>query len=932
MTPRAGPRASRQRMPRHRAATIQAVAIGLAAAILGTPGHATDANGTRGIEIPFTKYTLDNGLRLIVHQDTKAPVIAVNVWYHVGSKNEKPGKTGFAHLFEHLMFNGTEHYNDEYFGPFERVGATGMNGTTSNDRTNYFQVVPKNALDLALWMESDRMGHLLGVVDQERLDEQRGVVQNEKRQGENQPYGRVFNILFENLFPAGHPYSWPVIGSMEDLNAASLDDVRDWFREYYGAANAVLVLAGDVAPEYAKERVEHFFGHIPSGPALARQSEWIPALEGIHRHTMEDRVPQARLYKAWTGPRFGDPDANRLDLVAGILSEGKTSRLYKRMVYDERIASDVSAFAFPLEIAGIFGIVATALPGHSLGELDAVIEEEIARFLADGPTQDELDRMVTARRSSFIRGIERVGGFGGKSDMLARNETFMGDPAFYRTTLARWEAATPDALTAAAQAWMQGGQFVLEVEPFPPTTVTEAMADRSRLPDTGTPPDVGFEPFERFKLGNGLEVLLARRTAIPVVQLNLMVDAGYAADQFATPGTAQLTMSMLDEGTASRSALEISDELYRLGASLSSGSDLDTSYVSMSALKENLAPSLDLFADVILHPAFPQSDFNRVQQLQIVGIRQEKVQPRTLALRLFPRLLYGDGHAYSLPFTGSGDEASVAALTPQDLAAFHATWFKPGNATLIAVGDTTRDEIEPLLAERFGGWAAGDVPEKNLATVAHRDAPAVYLIDRPDSEQSVIIAGHLGPPRNNDAEMAISSMNQVLGGDFTARVNMNLREDKSWSYGAFTQFVSAEGQRPFLALAPVQTDKTSLAMGELKREIEEIRGERPPSSDEIAKVKDRRTLSLPGRWETASAVLGSIAEIVRFGLPDDYWDTYAASIRALTEDEIRQAAVDVVRPEALVWVVVGDRAKIEAGIRELGLGEIVLLDADGNEI
>ena len=931
MTPYAGghtfgPRTSPGRV----AAMFLAVFLGLGA-LAAEPGP-DEAGGAPAIDIPFTKYVLDNGLTLIVHRDTKAPVIAVNVWYHVGSKNEKPGKTGFAHLFEHLMFNGTENYNDEYFGPFERVGATGMNGTTSSDRTNYFQVVPKNALDLALWMESDRMGHLLGVVDQDRLDEQRGVVQNEKRQGENQPYGRVFNILFENLFPAGHPYSWPVIGSMEDLNSASLEDVREWFREYYGAANAVLVLAGDVEPKYAKERVEHFFGHIASGPALARQTEWIPEVEGIHRHTLHDRVPQARLYKAWTGPRFGDPDANRLDLVAGILSEGKTSRLYKRMVYDERIASDVSAFAFPLEIAGIFGIVATALPGNSLAELDAVIEEEIARFLADGPTQDELDRMVTARRSSFIRGIERVGGFGGKSDMLARNETFMGDPAFYRTTLARWDAVTPAALSDAANAWMTRGQFVLEVEPFPPTTVTEAMADRTRLPDTGTPPDVGFDPFERFALGNGMEILLARRSAIPVVQFNLMVDAGYAADQFATPGTAQLAMSMLDEGTASRSALEISDELYRLGASLSTGSDLDTSYVSMSALKENLAPSLDLFADVVLHPAFPQDDFARVQQLQIVGIRQEKVRPRTLALRLFPRLLYGDGHAYSLPFTGSGDEASVAALTPPDLASFHTTWFKPGNASLIVVGDTTRDEIEPLLAERFGEWAAGDVPEKNLATVAHRDAPAVYLVDRPESEQSVIIAGHLGPPRNNDAEMAISSMNQVLGGDFTARVNMNLREDKSWSYGAFTQFVSAEGQRPFVALAPVQTDKTSLAMVEFKREIEEIRGVRPPSSDEIAKVKARRTLSLPGRWETASAVLGSIAEIVRFGLPDDYWDTYAESIRGLTEEEIRQAAVDVLRPESLVWVVVGDRARIEADIRELGFGEIVLLDADGNEV
>ncbi len=913
---------------------VAACLLGLAACAAEPtePAESATANAAGTIDIPFTKYILDNGLTLIVHQDAKAPVVAVNVWYHVGSKNEKPGKTGFAHLFEHLMFNGTENYPGEFFEPFERVGATGMNGTTNADRTNYFEVVPTNALDLALWMESDRMGHLLGVVDQERLDEQRGVVQNEKRQGENQPYGRVYNVIFENVFPAGHPYSWPVIGSMEDLNAASLEDVREWFNRYYGAANAVIVVAGDVEPEHVKARVEHYFGHIPAGPPLARQSEWIPELRGIRRHTMQDRVPQARLYKSWTMPRFGDPDSTRLDLVAGILSEGKTSRLYKRLVYDERIASDVSAFAFPLEIAGIFGIIATALPGHTLAELDAVIEEEIARFLAEGPTQDELDRVVTGRRAGFIRGVERVGGFGGKSDLLARNETYMDDPSFYRTTLAGWDAATPEALTAAANAWMQRGQFVLEVVPFPPTSVTEAMADRSKLPDNGEPPAVGFEEFERFTLDNGLELVLARRTAIPVVELNLMVDAGYAADQFATPGTAQLAMSMLAEGTATRSSLEISDEMRQLGASLGSGSNLDVSSVSMSALKENLAESLDLFADVILNPAFPPADFNRVQQLQIVGIQQEKVQPRTLALRLFPRLLYGEGHAYSLPFTGSGDEASVAALTPADLATYHETWFKPGNATLIVVGDVTREEIEPLLADEFSDWAAGDVPEKNLATVALREAATVYLVDRPDSEQSVIIAGHLAPPRNNDAEMAISAMNQVLGGDFTARVNMNLREDKSWSYGAFTQVVPAEGQRPFIVLSPVQTDKTSPAMAELKREIEEIRTTRPPSSDEIAKVKDRRTLSLPGRWETASAVLGSIAEIVRFGLPEDYWDTYADSIRALTEEEIRQAAVDVVHPEALVWVVVGDLAKIEAGIRELGFGEIVLLDADGNEL
>ena len=896
-----------------------------------TPSEARDvATIAVDIDIPFQKFTLDNGLTLVVHEDHKAPVVAVNVWYHVGSKNEQPGKTGFAHLFEHLMFNGTENYPGEFFEPFERVGATGMNGTTNVDRTNYFEVVPKNALDLALWMESDRMGHLLGAVDQARLDEQRGVVQNEKRQRENQPYGRVFDLLFGNLFPQGHPYSWSVIGSMADLNAASLDDVQDWFNRYYGAANAVLVIAGDVQAEQVKARVEHYFGHIPAGPPLDRQADWIPELQGIRRVVMQDRVPQARLYKAWTMPGYGALDADKLDLVAGILSEGKTSRLYKRLVYDDRIASDVSAFAFPMEIAGIFGIIATALPEHDLAELDAAIAEEIAAFIEHGPTVEELRRMVTSRRAAFIHGIERVGGFGGKSDQLARNETYVGDPAFYKTTLARWQAATTTELRSAARRWMERGQFNLEVLPFPATSVAQAVADRSRLPDTGEPPQAPFDAFERFSLQNGLQVMLAERRAIPVVEMNLVIDAGFAADQFAVPGTAELALAMLDEGTETRNALEISDEMLRLGASIGGGSDLDTSYVSLSALKENLAESLDLYADVVLNPSFPESDYERLQQLQLVGIQQEKVQPRTLALRIFPRLLYGEGHAYSLPFTGSGDEASVKALTPEDLAAFHAAWFKPNNATLIIVGDTGRDEIEPLLAERFSAWAPGEVPSKNLEEVAHQDASIVYLVDRPDSEQSVIIAGHIAPPRNTEQEMAISAMNQVLGGDFTARVNMNLREDKGWSYGAYTQIVAARGQRPFMAVAPVQTDKTGAAMAELRREIGAIRDHRPPETEEIAKVKDRRTLSLPGRWETASAVLGSLSEIVRFGLPDDYWHTYADAVRGLSEAEIRRAAVDVVRPEGMVWVVVGDRSRIETDIRELKLGKLVSLDTDGN--
>jgi zinc protease len=882
------------------------------------------------IDISYEKFVLDNGLTLIVHEDHKAPVLAVNIWYHVGSKNEKEGKTGFAHLFEHLMLNGSENHNDDWWKTLDMVGATGVNGTTSFDRTNYFQVVPKNALDFTLWLESDRMGHLLGAIDQARLDEQRGVVQNEKRQGDNQPYGKVYSTAFKNIFPKGHPYSWPIIGDMEDLEAAALEDAHEWFNEYYGAANAVLVVAGDVEAAAVKERVEHYFGHIPPGPPLTRQEVWIPDLVGTHRQVMQDRVPQARLYKFWVMPEFGNVESDHLDLVAGILSEGKNSRLYKRLVHDDRIASNVGAFTVPLEIAGMFGVVATVMPGQELADVEAAIDEEVNRFLAEGPTRAELTRITTARKAAFVRGAERVGGYGGKSDILASNEVYLGDPGAYRESLKVWDSADASDLIAAANKWMNRGQYVLEVQPYAEYSVAESTADRSKLPEVGAPPAVRFDDIERATLASGLKVILAQRDAVPVVNLRLLVNAGSAADQLGLPGTASLAMSMLDEGTRRRTALEISDELAMLGATLGAGSNLDVSTVAMSALKENLADSLDLFADVILNPTFPEDDFERLRDLRLTAIKQEKAQPFGMALRVFPKLLYGEGHAYGLPLSGSGTEESIKSLETDALKRFHADWFKPNNSTLVVVGDVTMDEIKPLLERQFRGWQPGTVPTKNIADVMHKSESTIYLVDRPDSEQSIIIAGHIAPPKNNDNEIAIEAMNEVLGGSFAARINMNLREDKHWSYGANSVVVDAQGQRPMIVVAPVQTDKTSESMAEVYSELSRIRGENPPTAEEVARAKDKNTLTLAGRWETANAVAGSLAEMVRFQLPDNYWDEYPDMVRSLSDEQISAAAKAVLRPDNLVWVVVGDRARIAEKIEALGYGDVVLMDADGN--
>ncbi|MEM9209014.1 MAG: pitrilysin family protein, partial [Pseudomonadota bacterium] len=425
------------------------------------------------VDIDYTEFTLDNGLRLVVHEDPKAPIVAVNIWYHVGSKNEEPGITGFAHLFEHLMFNGSENYNDEYFKPFERVGATEMNGTTWFDRTNYFQNVPKTALDMALWMESDRMGHLLGAVTQERLDEQRGVVQNEKRQGDNQPYGKSEYFLLDGVFPEGHPYSWSTIGSMEDLEAASLDDVREWFKTYYGPNNAVIVLAGDVDAQDAFEKVQHYFGDIPPGPPLDKPQRWTVKLTEDRRDTLQDRVPQARLYVAWGAPSFREEDADLLQLANQVLTTGKSSRLFNRLVYTDQSATAVSGSQFAGEIAGYYQIIATAQPDGDLAAVEAAIDEEVERFLRDGPTARELARANTRLTSGVIRGLEKVGGFGGKSDVLARNAVYTGDPGFYQVSLDRLETASPEDVRDAARRWLGASTYRLEILPYPELTAAE---------------------------------------------------------------------------------------------------------------------------------------------------------------------------------------------------------------------------------------------------------------------------------------------------------------------------------------------------------------------------------------------------------------------------------------------------------------------------
>ncbi|MEO8672487.1 MAG: pitrilysin family protein [Tahibacter sp.] len=883
------------------------------------------------IDIPYERFQLGNGLTVIVHEDHKAPVVAVSVWYHVGSKDERPGKTGFAHLFEHLMFQGSENHRGEFFAPFERIGATDQNGTTWLDRTNYYETVPTTALDMSLWMESDRMGHLLGAIDQKLLDEQRGVVQNEKRQNDNEPYGKVFERIQLASFPEGHPYRWETIGSMADLNAASLDDVKQWFKEYYGAANTTVVLAGDIDAKTAREKVEKYFGDIDAGAPITRRKQWIAPRSESTRDVMLDRVAQTRIYRSWNIPGKGNVDLAKLQLAGAVLGGSKTSRLFERLVYRDRIADSVDVSIEAFELAGLMTLEADVKQGVDPARVEQAIAEEWQRFLDKGPTEAEVQRVKISANAGFVRALEKVGG-SGKARVLAEGQVFLGNPASYKDGLARLAAATPAGVQATARQWLSQGDYTLTVNPVPPYTAAKAGIDRSAgVPEVAGFPDLKFPELERGKLKNGIEIVLAQRHSVPVVQINALFGGGYTADQGRKLGTASFSMAMLDEGTHKLGSLDIARRQEELGARIGAGAGLDNSSVSLNALSSQLTPSLALYADVVRNPAFASKEMERLRGQWLAQIAQEKTEPQSLALRVLPPLVYGEGHPYAIPLTGSGTEASIQALMPDDLSQFHRDVIRPDNMRILVAGDTTLADITRELDAVFGDWqAAGPAhPRAEVGPVELQAKTRVYLMDKPGAEQSMILAAEIAPSSRVGNYLEISTMNAAFGGTFTSRLNMNLREDKHWAYGVGSFLGSADGPRMFTLYAPVQTDKTAESIQELVRELHEVVGARPLAREEVEKIRLGDVRELPGRFETTAAVLGALTDIVRYARPDNYVQTLKSRIEGQGDDAVRAAATQVIHPDAFTWVVVGDLAKIEAGVRGLKLGEVQVIDASG---
>jgi zinc protease len=879
------------------------------------------------IDIPATKFVLGNGLTVVVHEDHRAPLVAVHIWYHVGSKDEPPGKTGFAHLFEHLMFNGSEHYNDDFFKATHKIGATDQNGTTNNDRTNYFQTVPREALDSILWLESDRMGHLLGVVDQARLDEQRAVVKNEKRQRlDNAPYGQAWELITRGTTPSGHPYDHLTIGSMADLDAASLEDVKQWFRAYYGPSNAVLVLAGDITPEEARVKAEKFFGDIPPGAPVSRPSSWIVKRTGTVRDTAYDRVAQARLYRVWNTPEYASPDGTYLQFLAGLLARSPNSRLHKRLVIEEQLATAVSAEVDDREIGGQFLITADVKPGVDIAQVERVVEEEIQRLIARGPTQAEMARVRATTLSSIARALESIAV---KANFLAESTTYLGRPDGWKAELARFKGATASDIQRVTRTWLGDGDYVLHVLPFGQWTAGSSHADRSSMPLPGAAAAPTFPDAERVTLSNGMKLIVARRTGVPVVNFMMLVRTGVPED-FAQirPGTGRLAMNLLDEGTENRTREQIADTLGALGATLVSGGGDETSFVTLSALKPAVREALAVYADVVMRPSFAQPELDRVRSQLMATIAATKDDAEGAAQRVLPSLLFGPASPYGRIVL----EPSLQSIDRAQIAAFHRRWFHPNNVTLIVTGDMTVEEAREHIEAAFKGWQPAPIPKLIQAVSAPPSTPVVYLLDKPGAAQSVVQAALIAPPRTHGDEIARQAMNAALGGSFTSRLNMRMREERGWAYGARSGIGQTLGSRVFVAGSSVQADKTAESMSDIASILRAAHTDRQITEAELLAAKDHMSLGLSGDWSTNDGVTQYLADQTLYELPADYYANYPRNVAATALTAVNAAARELIADKAVTWVVVGDVSKFEAAVRALKLGEVRVIDADGKRI
>ncbi len=911
----------------------------------GTPAASSSATPT----IKFEKYTLPNGLVVILSEDHRLPLVSTNIWYHVGPANELPGRTGFAHLFEHMMFEGSKHVpGNGHIRYLEGAGSSDLNGTTDFDRTNYFETLPSNQLELALWLESDRMGYLPDQLDQASLTNQQDVVRNERRQSiENSPYGIVEEAVFHNLFPKAHPYYADVMGSHADIQAAKIEDVRNFFKLYYAPNNASLAIVGDFDSARAKQLVEKYFGPLKRGAPVPKIAAVTPPVTSERRAVIHDQVELPRVYEAWlTSPIFKPGDA-LADLSSDILGGGKSSRLYKKLVYEKQIALDVSVSQNSLILGSVFEIAVTARPGHTAEEIEKAVDEEVAAFRKDGPTPAELERAQNGVETRIIQGLERLGGFGGVADRLNEYNHYLGTPDYLAQDLGRYRKATVASIRGFAQEQLKPSSRVVvhgipgkpDLGPDVPTPKTQQKgkntggeavnvdaAWRANPPLAAPAAHLNLPVPEIFKLGNGLTVVYNYRPGLPVVAASLVFNTGSGANPIDKPGLASFTANMLQQGTTTRNATQIADEVALLGATLTSGANMDGSSAGTSALSKNFSGALDLVADIVLHPAFPPDEVERRRAARLAGLANDRGNPNVVVSRAGVAALFGPHHPFG--YDNTGTEESNKAMSREDMMNFWKTNYVPNNAALVVAGNISLDELKTLAEKKFGAWKSGDAARPQIG-VPETTKARIAIVDRPGAQQTMVRLLQLGVGRATPDYAALEVMNSELGGLFSSRINLNLREEHGYTYGASSAFVYRRSQGYFLTGGGIRTDATAPAVTEMFKEIRRMVDTRM-TAEELALAKDSQARSLPGLFEASSEAAGALAEIFLYDLAPDYYAKLPSRLSAVSATDAETAARKYLHPDQMILICVGDRAKIEPELMKLDLGAIEIRDADGN--
>ncbi len=916
-------------------------------------GHLAAASKPASVAAPqikYQKYTLKNGLEVILSENHRLPLVAVDLWYHVGPANERAGRTGFAHLFEHMMFEGSQHVaSKEHDRLLEAAGASDINGTTDFDRTNYFETLPSNQLELALWLESDRMGYLLGKIDQERLANQRDVVRNERRQStENTPYGLVDEELFHQLFPKNHPYYAEVIGSHRDIEAARLDDVREFFRQYYTPNNASLTIVGDIDPAQAKAWVEKYFGTIPSGPPVPKITAVPPQITSEKRSKVTDQVELPRIYMGWIMPSIFQPGDAESDLLAHILGVGKSSRLYKSLVYEKQIAQDVSVQNQNLLLGSVMELQVTAKPGVKPEDLEKAIDVELDKLRTAGPTQAELDRARNLIETRMISDLERLGGFGGLADRLNQYNQFLHDPGFLPKDLERYNRATvadvkrvaAEKLKTSARAVVYGipGERVVDDPPRSGEeqkpkneAVASTMPDepwRAKAPVPQPPGKLTLPVAQSFKLENGLTVLLTEQHHLPLVVAHLLVLNGSDANPVSKPGLASFTSEMLPEGTERRSSSQIADDAAQIGAALRTQTVGDDSIVDIRTLKANVDAAFDLLSDVTLHPKFDPAEIERIRKLRETDILQVQDDPQDLAFGVFRRMIYGPGHPYG--YREEGTITATKATSRDDLMEMWKKGYVPGNSALVLSGDLTPPEARSLAEKYFGQWK-GSTGRYQPPAVDYKVTRGVYIVDKPGAAQTFVLVGTTGVPRTTEDYVPLEVMNKILGGLYSSRINVNLREDHGYTYGSFSFFSYKRAAGAFGAGGGMRTDATGPAVQEILKEMERVRSS-APTDEELKLAKGAFSQSLAGRFESGEQTANTVGDLFVYDFPLNYYQQLPGKITAVTSEDVQRMAQKYIHPENAVVIGAGDRSKIEDQLKKLSIGDVEVRDYEGNPV